>query len=119
MVAKKTQEVEKMKKAYNLITMCARAGQLKTGYDTASKVIRKGTARLVIVSEDFSERNSDKIKKACMERNIPCYTMGTKERFGELLSRKDTGILVTCDKNFANGLIRILADQATETDQEV
>lgn len=119
MVTEETQESRKMKKVFNLLQMCARAGQLKIGFDSTSKVVKQGKAKVVIMTEDFSEKNQQKINRICLRGGIPVYILGTKESFGELFSRKDTGVLATCDKNFAKGLSSILAVSAKQTDQEV
>lgn len=119
MVTEETQEISKMKKVFNLLQMCARAGQLKAGFDASSKALKQKKAKIVIMSDDFSEKNQQKISRICLQSGVPYYILGTKENFGELFMRKDTGILVTCDRNFAKGLNSLLAASAMQTDQEV
>jgi len=107
----------KMTKLHNLLQICARAGQLKTGYDTVSKLVSQRRARVVIMAEDFSERNKIRIIRNCKDAGVPVYILGTMTGYSGLFSKRAIGILMTSDRNFASGLSKILkADtkQATE-----
>jgi ribosomal protein L7Ae-like RNA K-turn-binding protein len=117
---KETQkQAEELRKLYNLLQMCARAGQLKTGYDVVSKLINQGKARLVLMAEDFSERNKERILRTCGETGIPVYILGTMSDYSVLFLKRATGILTTSDRNFAKGFFSILAESDGQANLEV
>ncbi|MCF7919101.1 MAG: ribosomal L7Ae/L30e/S12e/Gadd45 family protein [Candidatus Cloacimonetes bacterium] len=112
-------QTAKLTRLYNLLQICARAGQLKTGYDSVSKMIGQRRARLVLLAEDFSERNKQRIMRICEEAGVPVFILGTMAEYSCQFSQRATGIIMTPDRNFARGLLKIISGDNEQANLEV
>ena len=94
-------------KVYSLLGLCMRAGKLKSGEFATLEAIRKGTAKLVIVSSDASENTTKQFSDKCKFYKVPIVFFGDKESLGHAIGKDvrtslaitDTGLSESLRKN--------------------
>ncbi|MBT3416796.1 50S ribosomal protein L7ae [Candidatus Woesearchaeota archaeon] len=74
---------EKISKAYEAIELAKKTGKIKKGANEVTKVIEKGTAKLVVIAEDVSPKEIVMhLEPLCKEKNIPYIAVPVKEDLG-------------------------------------
>ena len=87
-----------------LLGFARRAGKMKIGKTAALKAIERGESRLVLVASDVSGKIIRELKKETYSR----LESIDKERLGQVLGRKEVGILVITDPAFAKSIKKIM-----------
>lgn len=100
--------MSKTEQAQKVLGFAQRARKLLVGMNAAESAIRSGRARVVIIASDTSRNTESKIRELASMRHIPVFRCGTKDELGQLLGRKEVGIIGIADKNFANSIRQIL-----------
>ena len=95
-------------KVLNLLHLARKAGKLKYGFDPVERSCFRGDSKLVIYTDDISERSKKKLLNMTYAYNIKAVEFGTKELLGESFKMRDIGIISIDDSNFAKGIIDIL-----------
>lgn len=93
-----------MKKLGNLLQMCARAGKLLLGSEAVKRNLQYRNSGVIILAKDFSEKMKQRVRRECLKKPIKVFELGYKKDYGELFSRREVGVLMTNDINFAQGL---------------
>ena len=90
-----------MDKVLSALSLARKAGALVQGFDSVADSVYKGTACLVLLASDLSDRTRRKMLSVCEEEAVPAAELPYTQ--SELLSiaRKATGIFAVCDENFA------------------
>lgn len=91
-----------------LLGLAFKAGKLKFGMSAAYQSCEKKRARLVLIARDLSGHSLRKIMFVMTQQGIKSFSCGTKEEFGLLFKRNDTGLIIIEDQNFAAGIEKIL-----------
>ena len=74
---------EKGNKAYEAIEIAKNTGKIKKGVNEVTKVVERGTAKLVAVAEDTNPKEIIMhIKPLCDEKKIPCILVPSREELG-------------------------------------
>lgn len=74
---------EKSNKAYEAIEIAKNTGKIKKGINEVTKVIERGTAKLVVVAEDTNPKEIIMhIKPLCEEKKITFVTVPSREELG-------------------------------------
>jgi len=74
---------EKISKAYEAIELAKKTGKIKKGANEVTKVVEKGTAKLVVVAQDVSPKEIIMhLEPLCKEKNIPYIEVPTKDDLG-------------------------------------
>ncbi|MFH1511356.1 MAG: 50S ribosomal protein L7Ae [Candidatus Woesearchaeota archaeon] len=74
---------ELVEKVYEAIELAKTTGKLKKGTNEVTKVIERGTAKLVAVAKDVSPPEiTMHIPLLCKEKEIPCVIVDSKEELG-------------------------------------
>ena len=94
-------------KAYNLLGLAQRAGKLSRGMDSTAYEVKTGTAKLVILAQDISERSQKKILGVLENSKVPVLTVGKSENLGFILGRDKAVIVGILDEGFARGLLKL------------
>jgi large subunit ribosomal protein L7Ae len=70
-------------KAYEAIELARKSGKIVKGTNEVTKVIEKGTAKLVVVAKDVSPKEiTMHLPLLAQEKNIPCVEVASKEELG-------------------------------------
>ena len=81
-----------------------KAGKVAFGADSVEERISKKKIKLVIVSEDSSERTKSKFLKICEKYNIPIIVDGNIENLSKAIGKNNKAIIGIKDINFANSI---------------
>jgi ribosomal protein L7Ae-like RNA K-turn-binding protein len=101
------------KKIMSMLGMARRAGKLSMGHDMAMKAVKNSKANIIIFASDISNRLVSEFDKATQQYcpNVLCLHLD--ETINELyiaLGYK-AGVMTVDDKNFSNGIIKLLAQE--------
>ena len=88
----------------SLLSLCQRAGKMKTGEDTVEKAIQKKEAKLVIIPEDASDNTKKKFQNMCDFYQVPIYFYKDKDTLGHAMGKEFRASLVILDEGFAKGI---------------
>ncbi len=87
-----------------MLGLCMRAGKVKSGEFATLEAIRKGTAQLVIVSEDASDNTRKQFSDKCKYYKIPMVFFGDKESLGHAIGKDVRTSLAITDKGLSESL---------------
>ena len=59
----------------------------------------------VVMAEDISEKNSNKIIEKCKERSIPYIFHSTKSLLGDIFNKNEVTVIAITNKKIARGLL--------------
>ncbi|HHY74665.1 MAG TPA: YlxQ family RNA-binding protein [Bacillus bacterium] len=92
----------------SLLGLINRAGQLTSGEELVLKEIRKGKAKLVILSMDASSNTSKKITDKCHYYKIPLKTVTDRNMLGQAIGKDARVVVAVLDNGFAKKLVELL-----------
>jgi ribosomal protein L7Ae-like RNA K-turn-binding protein len=88
-------------RALGLLGLATRAGRSCSGEFAAENALKKGKAKLVIISEDASDNTVKHFTDMSAYRNVPCIRLGTKEELGKFCGKAFRSVAVVTDTGFA------------------
>ncbi len=88
----------------SLLQIANKAGKLALGSSAGEQSLHRNKAKLCILAEDISERTKTQIIK--LVKHQPVLRCGSKTELGEAFARKELGIIIVEDGNFAHGIMR-------------
>jgi len=88
-------------KVATMIGFAKRSGNLANGFTAVSIHLKKGNAKLVIVSEDIAEDSKRKISNLCKNHGIRLLAHGSRDEIGAAIGRGPTTSIAILDKKFA------------------
>lgn len=91
-------------KILGLIGLAMKAGKISFGADSVEENIVKKKVRLVILSEDSSERTKNKFIEICKKYNIPVIIDGDIETLSRTIGKSNKAIIGIKDINFAESI---------------
>lgn len=92
-----------------LLGLCQRAGKAASGDAAARQALRKGTADLLIIAADASERTQSRWLDLAERSGVPCYRVGTRDDLGSALGKEHRAAVAIQSHDFAQGIIGALA----------
>ena len=98
----------KQQKVLNLLHLVRKAGKLKLGFDACERSILSGKSNLLLFCSDLSKNTQNRLQRLLTNYNTKSQKFGTKSFLGNAFKIKDLGVLSIEDKNFANGIIRLI-----------
>lgn len=102
-------------KLLSMLGIARRAGRLALGFDAAAESMQKGTAYLLVLASDVSERTDRSICRIAEESKVPVLRSGfDMDRIGRAVGHKRTGVIAINDSGFAKTMKAI----GTENSQE-
>ena len=101
-------------KVYSTLSLCMKAGKLKSGELASMEAIRGRTAKLVIVAEDASYNTKKQFKDKCKFYNVPIFIFGDKEKLGAAIGKEVRTSLAITDKGLSESIRKNL--QVMESD---
>ena len=87
-----------------LIGLAMRAGKVCFGADSVEENIIKQKVKLLIISEDSSERTKNKFTKLCEKFNVPVIIDGNIEVLSKSIGKSNKAVIGIKDKNFAESI---------------
>ena len=87
-----------------LIGLAMKAGEVAFGADSVEESIEKRKVKLIIVSEDSSERTKNKFTKLCEKYNLPIIVDGNIDELSKAIGKNNKAIIGIKDINFANSI---------------
>lgn len=81
-----------------------KAGKVCFGSDSVEENIKKKKTKLIILSEDSSERTKNKFIELCNKYNIPLIVYGDIENLSKAIGKNNKAILGIKDVNFAKSI---------------
>lgn len=91
-------------KILGLIGLAMKAGKVCFGADSVEENIIKKKVKLVIISEESSERTKNKFTDICKKYNVPVITYGDIDSLSKAIGKSNKAILGIKDINFANSI---------------
>lgn len=94
-----------MDKIIQTISLCKRAGKLVLGFDVVKKSMQDGSAELVLVASDLSEKTLKEVKYLTSQFEIPVVTI--KQTLDELwyILGKRAGVMSITDYKLSQKII--------------
>ncbi len=87
-----------------LIGLAMKAGKIAFGADSVEESILKRKVKLVIVSEESSERTKSKFIKLCQNYNIHIIIDGNIDDLSKTIGKSNKAVIGIKDINFANSI---------------
>ena len=105
-----------MDKQLGRLGLAKRAGRLAIGFDPALKAVKDGSAVLILLAEDLSEKTLKEWRFAAERYAVPEQTEPyTKEELGGALGAyRAVGLIAVCDEGFAAAMHRTAHTQEEE-----
>lgn len=82
-----------------------KAGKVSFGADSVEETIRKRKVKLVILSEESSDRTKEKFKEICKDNEIPVIVYGTIENLSKAIGKNNKAIIGIKDVNLSKSIL--------------
>lgn len=82
-----------------------KAGKVSFGADSVEETIRKRKVKLVILSEESSDRTKEKFKEICKNNEIPVIVYGTIENLSKAIGKNNKAIIGIKDENLSESIL--------------
>ena len=93
-------------KMLGMLGLAARAGKIVSGMDAVKEKVEKSKVKLVIISEDVSEKSKENIKYVCTNNGVMVIEFSTMEELGKVIGKRNRAIIGITDKSFSDGIIK-------------
>ena len=87
--------------------LAAKAGKVISGFDQVESPIRKGTAKLLIISTDISKNTLSRLLDIGARGDVDmpdAYSFSTMYELGRAIGKPDRAIVAVTDQGFADKL---------------
>lgn len=91
-------------KILGLIGLAMKAGKVSFGADSVEENITKKKVKLVILSEESSERTKNKFVDICEKYKIPVIIYGDIDSLSKAIGKSNKAIIGIKDINFAESI---------------
>jgi ribosomal protein L7Ae-like RNA K-turn-binding protein len=89
-----------------LLGMALRAGKLTAGQEPVLKLIRRGRAKLILLSEDASENTKKVFHDKGQYYNVPVLEKGSMDQMGRALGKGPRAVVAISDAGFARSMVQ-------------
>ena len=103
-----------MRKVYNLIGIARRAGKATSGTMAVQRSLKRGQARLLIISEDVSLNTREVLLKASHMHEVPYIMLGNSQELGQSIGKSVRVALTIDDSGLAAAIIKAVESADTE-----
>lgn len=86
------------------LSLANKAGKVVSGSDQVAEKLKKGGAGLLFVATDISTDIGEKFRGLARLKEVPCISLFTKERLGELLGKELRSVLVVMESGFVGSI---------------
>ena len=94
----------KIEEIRGLLGLARRAGRLTVGSRETRSGLRRGEVRLVLLAEDASPRDRERVIRVAAEDDVPARVVGTRASLGEAIGRDGVAVVGVQDPNMAEAL---------------
>ncbi|MBR6254433.1 MAG: ribosomal L7Ae/L30e/S12e/Gadd45 family protein [Clostridiales bacterium] len=85
-----------------------RAGILTSGFDACELAMRSGAAELLILSEDGSGKQKEKLARVAKDEDVECRTFATAEELGRAIGKDQRIAIVILDQGMGKKLLTLI-----------
>lgn len=93
---------------YQLLGLANRARKIVSGEELVLNEIKKGYAKLVVLSNDASNTTKKKIQNKCQHYQVKLIQVGDRVTLGHSIGKEQRVVLAVTDEGFAKKLITLL-----------
>ena len=95
----------------SLLGLARRAGKVEIGDEAARSACSHGTAKILLIASDASERTCETFEFIAESAGLPHVSVAeTREELGNALGKRPCAVVAICDTGFSAGIIKKLAD---------
>ena len=104
-------------KVFEAIEVAKATGKIKRGTNEVTKAVERGVAKLVVIAEDVNPKEiTMHIPLLCDEKEIPCFTVKSKEELGAAAGLPVSTVAVAVlQEGQARDIIRELAKESSSS----
>ena len=102
-----------------MLGLARRAGRVESGSFSAEQAVRRGKARLVILSYDASENTLKKFTDMCRFRDIPFRVYADRYELGRSVGTQMRTVVAVTDSSFARTLQDIMEREETQNTSQL
>ncbi len=95
-------------KIFNLIGLATRAGNIIAGSNACENALKIGKVKMLVVSEEASEKTKKNYKFYAERYNIPIVIIGTIEELSKAIGQSNKAIIGIKDINIAKGIQKLI-----------
>lgn len=96
------------KKIFSLLSICQKAGKVKTGEDMCVNALRSGEAKLVIIAEDASANTKKKFTNKSNHYNVPFVIFSDRDTLSMSIGKINRPVIVITDGGLAEKIKLLL-----------
>lgn len=100
--------MENREKFYGMLGLCAKAGKIVSGSEAVSEASSKRKVKLIVLTEDSSERTKEIFQKMGQKEQIPVVIFSKIDELSERIGKQNKAVIGIIDENFAKAMIQIL-----------
>lgn len=93
-----------MEGALEFLGLARRAGATVHGTAATRDAIRSGRARLVVMAEDASKTQKEKVERLLRHRSVPSRVLGSRNELGRALGTGPLSAVAVTDPSIAKAL---------------
>lgn len=90
------------------IGLSFRASLLTSGFDAVELAMRSGAVELLILSQDGSEKQKEKLLRAAKEEEVPFREFGTAEELGRAIGKDSRIAIAILDQGMGKKLLDLI-----------
>ena len=85
----------------SMLSLCMKAGRLKTGETMGEILLRNGEAQLLIIARDASDNTKKKFINKSFYYKKPALIYGSRDDLSKSVGKQNRTVFVITDSNFA------------------
>ncbi|WP_027726017.1 YlxQ family RNA-binding protein [Tuberibacillus calidus] len=87
-----------------LLGLAYRARKVVTGEETVIQAIRRGQAKLVLLSDDASNRTMKTVTDKCQYYGVPYIVCSDRKTLGQAIGKAERVVIAITDRGFGDKL---------------
>ena len=101
----------KQNRILSLLGIAMKGRNLLSGEFQTLEAVKKGSAMLVIIAEDASDRTRKLFTDKCSFYHVPVVVFGTRQELGRAIGKDLRSSLGVCDAGLADAIMRKLEEK--------
>ncbi len=89
-------------KIYGLIGLATRARKIAYGNDAVMDCLKQKKAKLVVITEDASEKTRKNMQYVCKKNNVKIIIFGKKDKLSHIIGKDNKVVIALKEKNIAD-----------------
>lgn len=98
-------------KLLSYLGLAARGRNVVSGEFATDRAVKTGSARLVLVAEDASERTKKDMNDKCAFYEVPIYFVSTKEELGHAIGKESRASIAVTDEGLTKAILKHLEQE--------